>query len=161
MLDNPTNRTTIEGIFTLLGNDSNWRVTSKNDPRYNCIAWAAVRSNVWWSPSEKRLPGVEWPFNLPPNFEPSTLVKLYEHLGYEICESDSCENGFQKVAVYTKTENGKAIWTHAARQLRSGMWTSKLGQAWDIEHSSPDTICNVDYGIVHAIMKRENPIFVF
>ncbi len=43
--------------------------------------------------------------------------------------------------------------THAARQLASGRWTSKLGKAEDIEHDLHDLEGDL-YGIVVLLMKR-------
>jgi hypothetical protein len=40
------------------------------------------------------------------------------------------EPGLEKIAIFAK--GGRP--THAARQLGSGRWTSKLGRAEDIEH---------------------------
>jgi hypothetical protein len=43
---------------------------------------------------------------------------------------DSLESQYEKVALFAK--DGRV--THAARQLPSGRWTSKLGSDVDIEH---------------------------
>ena len=44
--------------------------------------------------------------------------------------------------------------THAARQLRSGRWTSKLGQAEDIEHELR-ALEGAIHGAVVLILKRQ------
>ena len=45
-------------------------------------------------------------------------------------------------------------WTHAARQLADGWWTSKLGPAEDIRHRTPQALAGDQYGQVVAFMKR-------
>lgn len=62
------------------------------------------------------------------------------------------EEGFEKIAIYIDS-HGKP--THAARQLSSGKWTSKLGQLEDIEHSNLDDVTGLHYGSVGAILKRQ------
>jgi hypothetical protein len=46
------------------------------------------------------------------------------------------------------------LYTHAARQLPGGRWTSKLGKAEDIQHDTPGVVAGGLYGNVVAIMKR-------
>jgi hypothetical protein len=43
--------------------------------------------------------------------------------------------------------------THAARQLLSGKWTSKLGRWQDVEHELEGLVCD-RYGTVKQVMKR-------
>ena len=62
------------------------------------------------------------------------------------------EDKYQKVALYVKKDS--KTWTHAARELRNGFWTSKLGQGYDIQHGTPFTIEGDSYGEVYCIMKR-------
>jgi hypothetical protein len=61
------------------------------------------------------------------------------------------EKGFEKVAIYVK---GNQNPTHAARQLDSGIWTSKIGNEEDIEHSSPAVLEGLEYGAVAVVMKK-------
>jgi len=60
------------------------------------------------------------------------------------------EPGFLKVALY----GFGFTYTHAARQLPNGKWTSKLGKGEDIEHDNPDDVAGGLYGEVFEIMKR-------
>ena len=60
------------------------------------------------------------------------------------------ETGFEKVAFY----GGGMLYTHAARQLPHGKWTSKLGKGEDIEHDTPDDVSGGLYGEVVQLMKR-------
>ena len=61
------------------------------------------------------------------------------------------EKGFQKIALYVKD----GIPTHAARQLPTGKWTSKLGRDIDIEHDFPEVLNGADYGVASIFMKKE------
>jgi hypothetical protein len=43
---------------------------------------------------------------------------------------------------------------HMARQLGANTWTSKLGQAWDIEHKTPQGVEGETYGRAVQYLKR-------
>ena len=45
-------------------------------------------------------------------------------------------------------------YTHVARQLTNGKWTSKLGRCEDIEHDTPDDVADGVYGEVMQFMQR-------
>ena len=51
------------------------------------------------------------------------------------CDGQDLETDFDKIAVFA---NDQGIPTHAARQLPSGRWSSKLGELEDIEHDLRD-----------------------
>ena len=53
-----------------------------------------------------------------------------------MCDNSEPEPGFEKIAVYGKV--GK--FSHVARLLESGNWTSKLGTLEDIEHDDLDSL---------------------
>jgi hypothetical protein len=126
----------------------NHRVTSPNSTSYNCVAWAAGDTEHWWQP------GAFWPIASPAaDFGIGVLVLAFSAMGFESCEDETFEAGFEKVALY----GHHAFFTHAARQLPSGKWTSKLGKAEDIEHDSPDVVAGGLYGEVVEIMKRPTP----
>jgi hypothetical protein len=74
-------------------------------------------------------------------------------LGYVVCAGEELEPGFQKVALFATAEG---IAKHAARQLDSGRWTSKLGKMEDIEHALHDLEGTL-YGSVVLVMKRLVP----
>jgi hypothetical protein len=57
--------------------------------------------------------------------------------------------GYLKVALYES--NG--FYTHAARQLPDGRWTSKLGKAEDIEHDDPHAVAGGIYGEVARYLR--------
>jgi hypothetical protein len=124
----------------------NHRVTSPATTDYNCVAWSAGDTNHWWQP------GVYWPTaSLPDDFGIGVLEQAFAALGFIDCEVDiSLESGTEKVALY----GSGAFYTHAARQMSSGNWTSKLGRDVDIEHATPDAVAGGLYGEVVQVMKR-------
>ena len=123
----------------------NHRVTSPATVDYNCVAWAAGDTEHWWQP------GVFWPVDAPPQeYGISALEDAFRALGFEPCDDDAPEPGFEKAALYGNDQ----FYTHAARQLPGGNWTSKLGKGEDIEHDTPDVVAGGLYGEVVRIMRR-------
>ncbi len=61
----------------------------------------------------------------------SAYIQAYQTLGYEPCDSTDLEDGYEKIVLYI---NEEGIPTHAAKQLSTGKWSSKLGDLEDIEH---------------------------
>jgi hypothetical protein len=120
-------------------------MTSPADIRYNCIAWVADETGHWWQP------GVYWPTEASrEDYGIGVLEAAFNKLGYEECSDDRLEPGFQKIALY----GSGFMYTHAARQLPNGKWTSKLGKAEDIEHDTADDVAGGVYGEVVQFMKR-------
>jgi hypothetical protein len=125
---------------------ANHRVTSPATTDYNCIAWAAGDTGHWWEP------GRFWPLPVGRDeFGVGALETAFRSLGFEPCDSGGLEPRFEKVALYA--ESG-LLYTHAARQLATGVWTSKLGGAVDIEHDTPDDVAGGVYGEIVQFMKR-------
>ena len=123
---------------------------------YNCIAWAAGKTDNWWWPIDA--PGAFWPIPLDP-IDPITIkafVQTFEAEGYRVCADGEFENGFEKIAIYANADNEP---THAARVLPNGAWTSKMGKGEDIEHDTPQVVESEFYGTVKVFMKRPNPLF--
>jgi hypothetical protein len=126
---------------------TNYRATSPATFDYNCVAWAAGDTEHWWQPGKYWLPE-EWPAD---NFSLDALRSVFGALGYADCGLDmSDEVGYEKVALYA----AGPLYTHAARQLPGGKWTSKLGKDVDIEHVMPSDLENGVYGRVVEVMKR-------
>jgi hypothetical protein len=125
-----------------------FKITSPKNPGYNCIAWAASNDEQWWEPDP--LGTYYWPNDLKREYSLDVYVKLYEKFGYTICKSSRVEKLFEKVAIYVSEDN---VPLHAARQLKNGKWTSKLGKHHDIEHTLKGLQGKV-YGSVAVILKR-------
>ncbi|MBI3822407.1 MAG: hypothetical protein HY289_06975 [Planctomycetes bacterium] len=128
-----------------------WAKTSDPDPKYNCIGFAAGRTDVFWWPDD--YPDADsdyWPRGIAREETVAAFVQLFQSLGYEICSDGSLEVGYEKVAIYALGEAP----THAARQLSTGQWTSKLGPEEDIVHENTESIAGPCYGSVIQFMKR-------
>jgi hypothetical protein len=117
------------------------------DPKYNCIAWASGDTMEWWWPD----PHAYWPDDVPKETTVDAFVALFERLGYELCQSSKFERGFEKIAIYTQNQEV----THAARQLETSDWASKLGCFEDIEHHSAEVLDGGVYGSVAQVLRRK------
>lgn len=122
-------------------------LTSPSSVLYNCIAWAANDTNLWWWPDSISY----WPTNVPRIQTVDAFIQAFGTLGYEPCDNEQLEPECEKVAIFVD-ENGEP--THAARQLYNGKWTSKLGQNVDVEHELYCKSVNRLYGRVGIILKR-------
>ena len=129
-------------------NDNNFRVTSNIDLRYNCIAWAYGVNNKNFWPQEYYY----WPPNVIREETIGAFIELFASIGYCQCDDQLFEPGYEKIAIYVLD----GMPTHAARQLPTGRWTSKLGKDIDIEHDSPEVLDGPTYGNAAIFMKREN-----
>lgn len=77
------------------------------------------------------------------------FAAAFATLGYAPCLDERPEHRFEKIALFAVA----GLPTHAARQLPSGRWTSKLGLREDIEHDLHAVSGGV-YGTVAALLKR-------
>jgi hypothetical protein len=143
-------RADIESDFTKLTAEK-WEVSSAIDDGYNCIAFAVHDTQQFWDPSMVGVRGYYWPPGIPRDWRVTTLIKLYEIHGFRKCDSLTLEKEFEKIVIYSTSSDAG---THAARQKRSGVWTSKLGSCEDIEHESAEGLEGITYGNVTVIMKR-------
>lgn len=131
--------------------DGIWQVTSLPDIRYNCIAFAAGRTDVFWWPDDYDDPDFDhWPPGILRAESIAAFVQLYPSQGYEICSEGGLEAGYEKLALYALNQQP----THAARQLPNGYWTSKLGVEEDIVHEKPESLAGPCYGDVVQFMRR-------
>ncbi|MFN8121030.1 MAG: hypothetical protein U0237_01240 [Thermoleophilia bacterium] len=132
----------------------NFQLTSPVNRRYNCIAWAAGRTDRWWWPAFTAgghlAPGYYWPPGAPTDDRLSSFEVAFETLGYRRCNDGTLEAELEKVALYAT--DGRVL--HAARQLPDGAWTSKLGQNVDIAHTSPEAVEGPAYGQAVAFLSR-------
>lgn len=125
-----------------------FRATSPATPDYNCIGWAAGEDDRFWWPRPE--PDYYWPPGVPREVTLSAFVAAFSTLGYAVCKTPSLEKGYEKIAIYA---DSAGLPTHAARQLPSGRWTSKLGCNVDIEHTLMG-ITGPEYGTVKKYMRR-------
>jgi hypothetical protein len=124
----------------------NYRVTSPSSWEYNCIAWAAGFTDKWWWPA----PGRYWPDGVPREETIAAFISAFATLGFRVVADAQLEAGLGKIVLYGKD----GIATHAARQLATGSWTSKLGPSIDIEHLTPESVAGGEYGDAVAILGR-------
>src|SRR5262245_55040082 len=107
---------------SIFPNLRNYQQTSHATPAYNCVAWAAEDTQRFWWPNPS--PPYYWPPGMPREATEARFVEVFRTLGYEPCSDGSLEVGWQKVVIYTDVFGAP---THMARQLNTGLWTSKLG----------------------------------
>lgn len=133
----------------------NHRVTSDATDEYNCFAWAIGADDIWFSPMQ----GYAWPDGiLRDETNPQSLVEFFELHRYQVCADGALEEGREKIAIYV---HPSGLPTHAARQLATGRWTSKLGVLEDIEHETErdveGTHSDYGYGLAQIYMRRQRP----
>lgn len=120
--------------------------------KYNCIAHAAGDNKRWWEPKQT---GADyyWPDKAPHEYTPEAYKMAFILEGFEDCDNQEVEEGFEKVALYW----GKGG-PHAAKQLPNGRWSSKLGDNQDIEHETLEGLetdgLKPAYGTVYCTLKR-------
>jgi hypothetical protein len=121
---------------------------------YNCIAWAAGDiDDPWWPHQDPQLG--YWPITWRAE-KIECFVEAFRVVGnYEECGQDfGLEQGYEKVALYVNDKNEPK---HMARQLPTGLWTSKMGvEGWDIIHETVHGIEGDVYG--HAVLALRRPI---
>ena len=133
-------------------------VGSDPNPEYNCIAWALGLKNRWWEPHTQE--SIEqgrgyWPVGLPHDRSPETLCELFRREGFADCENGDLDPSIVKIALYQLSDAaGNQRWTHVARQLKTGLWTSKLGSSYEVTHRNPDDLDGSLYGEVYAYMAK-------
>lgn len=125
------------------------RVTSCETGTYNCFAWALGEDFRRWE-ARARVRGYFWPYGFPRDHKLTTFLGIFAAHDYRICGTSQVERGYEKVALYGTAERI----THASRQLLTGRWTSKMGDAEDIEHSTAKSIADGFYGPLVVVMSR-------
>jgi hypothetical protein len=139
--------TGLEAIFPGLQGKP-YRVTSPRALDYNCIAWAVQDTLNWWWPDEDQED--TWPAGVTRTETIDAFRDAFATFGYQVCDHAQLEPGFDKLALFADASGTPK---HAARQLPSGLWTSKLGRLEDIEHELHD-LAGTEYGSVVLVMKR-------
>ncbi len=140
--------------------DGNFRITSQQTWVYNCIAFAMGYQNIWIAAGHPK--GRNWyawwpdDINVPRNGDPSSLVAAFQYMGFEVCEDDMPEEGYDKVVLYKKynTKLKQIVWTHAAKVVGTHELHSKLGASFDVHHRDGDIFSESDYGDEYAYMRR-------
>jgi hypothetical protein len=128
-----------------------YRCTSNEDAIYNCVAWAADDTSIWWDHSG--FPATYWPEGIPRGPEIENYVAVFLLLGYEPCESRAIEPGYEKVAIYGM----RGVFKHVAKTAGSE-WSSKLGKIEDVEHPNLEALEDPFYGQVVQVLRRLLPI---
>jgi hypothetical protein len=127
---------------------SSYRITSIKDPTYNCVAYAVGdTANFWY---DAAVNGYYWPPGAPSADSIDGWVKVFHDHGYRETDDRTLELGIEKIAIYASVEGPE----HVARQKASGLWTSKLGKGYDIEHPTLESLEGAIMGRVTKIMKR-------
>lgn len=128
---------------------TDYNVTSPKSQEYNCFAWAAGDQERWWQPTPED--EFYWVEGVPMEETLSAYIQAYQKLGYTPCDDETLELGYTKIALYVN-EDGLPV--HAARQLPTGKWTSKLGALEDIEHELNGLI-GERYGNISKILRKQ------
>lgn len=84
-------------------------------------------------------PGYFWPSDVQSPSGDDDLgayVALFRSRGYVECDGPELERGFLKLAIYAKGET----FHHVAKQLPTGEWSSKIGEAHDLRHQGLDAL---------------------
>ena len=143
-LDTPANRAWAISIFPKLA-ETEFKITSPVDRRYNCIAWAAGEDQEFWWPGKGN-----WPPGVPATQTRIAFIKAFQTRGYDVCVDGDPEEGYEKVVLYEKLGRPE----HAARSTFDGQWSSKLGQSYDIVHTL-EGLSGTQYGKPALFMKRQ------
>ena len=94
---------------------------------YNCLAWVSGSTDDWLWPFDGYLSN-----NDPGESNPLTAIgEFIGSLGYVESVDGLLENGVEKIVVFVENGDPK----HVAWQKENGMWTSKIGENVDMEHT--------------------------
>jgi len=126
-----------------------YKILSRPTDRYDCVAWAAGDTTRWWWPDLK---GKRyWPENVERKRTLDVFKKVFENLGYFICDNGNFEEGYDKIAIYVN-ENGKP--THVTRQFWKNVWISKIGEWELVEYYNVNALYDGICGDIAVFMKR-------
>ena len=135
---------------------NNCDVKSPATKRYNCLAWAAGEDFRNWWPDPMGIG--YWPPGIVRAVTTQAFLLAYGTLGFTLCFDGTLEAGVEKLAIYGKGQTGAEEPTHAAVQLETGHWTSKIGRFEDITHTTPNAVGGPVYGAVICYLARPRRI---
>jgi hypothetical protein len=123
---------------------------SPKSPRYNCFAWAAGDHRRWWAPNI----GYYWPAGVLRSNSIEAHIHAFSTVGYVECDDAERANppyepGVHRIALYVL----KGVPKHAATQIDARLWSSKMGNNIDLEHTLR-ALEGPSYGWVQKILKR-------
>lgn len=123
-------------------------ISSKEDWGYNCVAWAAGCSHVFWTHERGFGTYAFWPVGVPRGETLGHLVTLYESLGFTLCADGTVETQIDKIALFEQD----GVWAHACKLCEDGRWWSKIDYFEDVKHTIEDAVAV--YGTQPVFMKR-------
>ncbi len=121
--------------FPNLKFEQNFVFTSLKTDDYNCVAWSLKIDDEW----------IQYDLNV------EDYINHFSGCGFRFSENEHFVKGVEKIAIYADYKNQ---FTHVARQLDNGKWTSKLGDWEDIEHDTLDALSGDFYGKPFIIMEK-------
>ena len=110
----------LEHLFPNLAG-SGYEITGEASDQYNCIAWALGITTEKWNSED---PADYWPPSLPRNNRVETVMRLFAGEGFSLCDDDTLEPGYEKIAVYAFV--GRSY--HVARQMQDGPVDQQAGK---------------------------------
>jgi hypothetical protein len=128
-------------------NHLNHKVTSPQSLLYNCFAWAFGDDTRRWDPDP--MGQYYWPLGVTRALTVEAVSEVAALNGFVATASQQAVKGREKIALYAN--NG--VPTHLAKQTIKGKWSSKLGDAEDIEHAL-SAIEGPHYGHVIQVFER-------
>lgn len=118
---------------------------------YNCFSWAINKPDYWRSLGGYGFPELKGVDDSIFDDSVQSYVTIFGQYGFSVCQETKPEKGFVKIVLYG---NDAGKWTHVARQLDNGEWTSKMGDYEDIKHIDVDCVGGGSYGKPLIYMKK-------
>ena len=135
----------LTGAFPNLATEG-FEIVGQPSEQYNCIAYAAGDTSEWWWPD-----GINyWPPWATLTNRIESLQEAFSGQGYERCDDSNAEAGYHKVALYESHGEMR----HAAAQIHTGRWRSKMGKGPVIEHHNTESLSGGVYGEPTVFMRR-------
>lgn len=116
----------LERIFPAL-RTTVYSVVAEPDEKYNCIARAAGVVHDWWDPIDETR---YWPPSARRGDTVEIVMEGLSSAGYERCADGAPDPAVEK----TVLNEYEGEFTHVAKRLPSGLWSSKRGRERLIEH---------------------------